>query len=144
MTDPTGITIRRPVALLARVTPALKRDMKADIRGRLERLDLELRQLVVQEKRLLEGHKDSTGQQLDNVTAELRRQQDRCRQEMRDLLARERSVSDLELGSEIRQGSAEALAQISVGDRWSNYLNWEIVLEDGVVVAIRQGESEAK
>lgn len=139
MSDRPSLVVRRPVAVLARVTPALKAELKEDVRRSLERLELELRQLNLQEKRLLGAGEDR--ERALQVSGEISRQRDTRRREIKDLLGRERHIEEMEPGSLIRRGSVEAEAHIEVGDRWDEMLGWEIILEDGIVVDIRRGET---
>lgn len=138
MTTPR-ITVRRPVTVLARVTASLKAEMKAEIRSRLERLELQLRQLDLQESRLAGKSSDHERKGMDQVVSEIEREREKRRNEIRQLLAREREVEQLDVGSEVRRGTVDAEAQVAVGDRWEDLLDWELVLEDGVVVEIRGG-----
>ncbi len=138
MTTPR-ITVRRPVTVLARVTASLKAEMKAEIRSRLERLGLQLRQLDLQESRLAGQSSDHERKGMEQVLSEIEREREKRRNEIRQLLAREREVEQLDVGSEVRRGTVDAEAQVAVGDRWEDLLDWELVLEDGVVVEIRGG-----
>jgi len=133
------ITVRRPVTVLARVTASLKAEMKAEIRSRLERLGLQLRQLDLQESRLAGQSSDHERKGMEQVLSEIEREREKRRNEIRQLLAREREVEQLDVGSEVRRGTVDAEAQVAVGDRWEDLLDWELVLEDGVVVEIRGG-----
>ena len=140
MTSAPRLTIRRPVVVMARVTPALREELKREIRGRLERLEMEMKQLDLQEKRLLGAPESREQGKSQHIEQELLRQRSARRSEMRELLVRERQVEELALGSTIRRGTVDAEAEIGPGDRLDDLMGWELVVEDGVVVEIRKGE----
>ncbi len=140
MTGGPRLTIKRPVVVMARVTPGLKHELNREIRGRLERLEMEMKQLDLQEKRLLGKAENQESGRSQHIEQEIERQRETRRREIRELLAREQQVGDLTPGTTIRRGTVEAETQIGPGDRWDDILGWELILEDGVVVEIRKGE----
>ncbi len=124
------------MAVLARVTPALKSSMRQDLRRRLDALQLEIRQLDLQLKRV--GDETGGGKPGDSpVAAEIARGQQGRRHKIRELLEQERQVELLEPGSLIRQGTIQSEVEVSVGDSWDSLMDCAIVVEDGVVVEIR-------
>jgi len=49
-------------------------------------------------------------------------------------------LEQLPIGSEIKDGELEAVAEIGVGDSWDKIVNGKsIVIKDGIIVEIREG-----
>ena len=57
------------------------------------------------------------------------------------LLDRLKDVARLEPGAEIVHGTVQGPVRVKVGDDWEKALSAEVLLEDGVVVAIREGDA---
>jgi hypothetical protein len=132
--------ILRPVTIKARVTEGLKVKLAAEIREALQLLDDEMKQLESQVQRAQLTASISPQQQMQLrqlVEQEKAKRADKKAQLQEELQA----VTALPLGSEIVQGNAQSLATVEVGDDFDALISMEIVVEDGKVVAIRQGEA---
>jgi len=132
------LTVLRPITIKARVTEGLKAKMTAELRAGAATLDEELQQLDVQVKRAQLSAQLSPQQQM-----ELRRavEYERARrlEQKAEIDARIKDVAQLELGTEIVQGSVQGPIDVGVGNDWDAMMRVEILLEDGQVVAIREG-----
>ena len=56
---------------------------------------------------------------------------------LQDLLEKLKETSDLEIGSEIVQGTFERIVELKVGDELPQIMNSEVLLEDGKILAFR-------
>jgi len=134
-----SIQILRPVTIKAKVTEGLKARMHAEIREATVLLDEEIQQLESQLQRAQLTATINPQQQIQLrqlVEAEKAKRADKKAQLQEELQA----VSALPLGSEIVQGTAQALATVEVGDDFEALMATEIVVEDGKVIAIREGK----
>lgn len=127
----TGIMIKRAVTVKARMTEKLKRKMAFELQEALRRLDLELKELDLRLRPVASNK--------NQVQAEMEEERARRLEQKAALLEKLRLLARLELGTEVVQGSLEGMVELSPGDNWERVTAAEIVLEDGVVVEIRNG-----
>jgi hypothetical protein len=130
--------ILRPVTIKAKVTEGLKARLAAEFRDTMAVLDDELQQLETQVQRAQFTATISSQQQMQlrqMVEQEKAKRADKKAQ-MQDEM---RAISELPIGTEIVQGTAQSLATIAVGDDFDALVSMEIVVEDGLVIAIRKG-----
>ncbi len=134
-----SMQILRPVTIKAKVTEGLKARLSADIRQAVALLDEEMQQLESQVKRAQLTATISPQQQMQ--LRQLVEQEKAKRADKKAQLEEEaRAIIQLPLGSEIVQGTAQSLATIEVGADFDALMAMEVVIEDGKVIAIRQGE----
>lgn len=57
------------------------------------------------------------------------------------LVGKLRDIADLGEGQEVVIGQIEGCYDVKVGDNWGDIHQAEIVLEDGIVVALREGKT---
>lgn len=135
-----SLQILRPVRIRARVTEALKAQLVAELRSGIAQMDQELAQLESQVQRAQLTAAVNPQQQLQ--LRQLMEQERAVRAEKKAQIEQEIArVEALPLGSEIVQGTVQALATVDVGDDLDAVLNAEILIEDGKVIAIRKGEA---
>ncbi len=133
-----SLQILRPVTIKAKVTEGLKDRLAIEVREALQLLDDELQQLDTQVKRAQLTASMSPQQQVQLrqlVESERAKRADKKAQ----LLEESHAIATLPIGSEIVQGTAQSLATIDVGADFDALTSIEIVVEDGKVIAIRQG-----
>lgn len=134
-----SLQILRPVTIRAKVTEGLKVRLGTEIRAAIQMLDDEVQQLESQVKRAQLTAAISPQQQMQ--LRQLVEQEKAKRADKKDQLHEElMAIQALPMGSEIVQGQAQSLATIDVGDDYEALVSMEIVIEDGKVIAIRQGE----
>ncbi|MCG0237948.1 MAG: YlqD family protein [Firmicutes bacterium] len=133
------IRILRPVTIRARVTPALKARLKQEIEAEVRQLDLEVQELETQLKRAQLTMANMTPQQQLQLRQAVDLEKQKRQAEKEALLERLREIEALPLGSEVFQGTVQAVAEVGVGDDWESLLATEIVVEDGRIIAIRRG-----
>lgn len=133
-----SLQVLRPVRIRARVTEGLKAQLIGELRAGIAQMEQELAQLESQVQRAQLSATMSPQQQLQ--LRQLLEQERAVRAEKKAQIEKEiAQVEALPLGSEIIQGTVEALATVNVGDDLSALMNTEIVVEDGKVIAIRKG-----
>ncbi|MFO7172299.1 MAG: YlqD family protein [Bacillota bacterium] len=133
------IQILRPVTVRARVTPALKARLKQEVEAEVRQLDLEVQELETQLKRAQLTMTNMTPQQQLQLRQAVDLEKQKRQAEKEALLERLREIEALPLGSEILQGTVQAVAEVGVGDDLESLLATEIVVEDGRIIAIRRG-----
>ncbi|MCL6634951.1 MAG: YlqD family protein [Peptococcaceae bacterium] len=138
-----SLTLIRPVLVKVRVTDQYKKAAAAELQEAIRRTELELQHLDFQEKRLVSELEKKNPQEIPAARQRLEQERRRRVESRQKLLDRLREVGQLAPGSEVLYGKMESPVELKVGDDWRKLLGVEIVLQDGVVVAIRQGGGEA-
>lgn len=132
-----NITLKCPVTIKAKVTEELKKQLAAEIQDAIKKADLELQQIDFHAKRMLS---EQVKQDAQGLVA-LRQQIDAEKQKRLDfknhMLEKLKETAQLEIGSEIAQGTMERVVTLSVGDDLHKIMGTEILLEDGKVIAFR-------
>jgi len=131
-----SLQILRPVTIKARVTEGLKARLTAELNAAIQQLDAEMNELESQVKRAQLTASISPQQQLQ--LHQLVEQERAVRADKKAQLQQEIShIQALPLGSEVVQGTVQAVASVNVGDNLDAIMATEIVVEDGKVIAIR-------
>ncbi len=108
------LLISRPVNVKSKVTPSLKGQLGSEIQKAILDLDREIQ--------LADSHT-----------------QEQLVQRKEDLTKRLRQVAELKDGQEIVRGQVQGIFELKVGDMWPQDNTVEIILENDIVVAIKEG-----
>ena len=136
------ISLKMPVTIKAKLTEKLKAKLLKDLEEGIERARLEVQQLDIQEKRVLQENDvpDPTAQDMQRINAirqhfgqERQKRLEYCEQ----ATARKEETEKLVLGAEIVQGTLERQVDIHVGDDMRELMNVEVLVEDDKIIAIR-------
>lgn len=128
----------RPITVKATVTAQLKERLASEVQDAVRQIDAELEQLESQAKRAMLTGGLSAQQQMEfRQAVELEKRKRLA--ERQELQQRAKQMNELPLGSEIVQGTVQAVAEVAVGDDWEALFATEILVTDGRVVAIRNG-----
>lgn len=134
------LTIRQPVAVKFILTEETKQNWLAELRRLVNTTIAELEELEFRSKQWMrdaEKQGDAAVQ-----AAEERVQMERSQREERreQLIAQLSQIQQMDIGSEVANGTVETSVEVKVGDAWDKVLlGSEIVIKDGIVVEIRQG-----
>jgi len=111
------VLISRAVTVKSRVTPNLRSQLAAETQRAMRELDAEAAKAGSEKERSdLLARKD-------------------------DLVRQLKEIAKLEDGQEIVRGQVQGFWELRVGDIWPLVLSSEIVVEDGRVVEIREGQA---
>lgn len=109
--------IGRPVTVKSRVTPSLRAQLAAET-----------------QKALREAEADAERASTENIRKDAIVKKE-------NLLKQLKEIAKLQDGQEIVRGQVQGFYELRVGDIWPHVLSCEIVVEDGRVVAIREGRN---
>lgn len=140
-----SISLKMPVTIKAKVTEKLKKKMIKELEEGINRAELEMQQLGIQEKRVLQENgpanpDEPTPQEIQRLHAIQQHfgQERQKRAEYREqALAQKEQTEKLKLGSEIVQGTLERQVEVNVGDDMRELMNVEVLVEDDKIIAIR-------
>lgn len=139
------ISLKMPVTVKAKVTEKLKEKMTKELAEGIQRAELELQQLDIQEKRVMQENgpanpQEPTPQEIQRLNAIQQHfgQERQKRAEYRaQALAQKEQTEKLKIGSEIVQGTLERQVEVKVGDDMRELMNVEVLVEDDKIIAIR-------
>ena len=131
------ISLKMPVTVKAKVTEKLKEKMTKELAEGIQRAELELQQLDIQEKRVMQENgpanpQEPTPQEIQRLNAIQQRAEYRAQ-----ALAQKEQTEKLKIGSEIVQGTLERQVEVKVGDDMRELMNVEVLVEDDKIIAIR-------
>ncbi len=109
--------IARAVTVKSRVTPNLRSQLAAETQKAMREVD----------------------QETERASGEKERQELVARRE--GLVRQLKDIAKLENGQEVVRGQVQGFYELKVGDIWPEILSCEIVVEDGKVIAIREGRT---
>lgn len=132
-----SITLKCPVTIKAKVTDELKKHLAAEIQENIKKADLELQQIEFHAKRLMAEQARQDAQGLIAVRQQIDGEKQKRIDFKNHLLDKLKETAQLELGSEIVQGTLDRIVELKVGDDLPKLMNAEILLEDGKVLAFR-------
>ena len=130
-----SITMKVPVTVKAKLTEKLRAKMLKEMEEGLSRAELELQQLGIQEKRVMQEAEQGelTPQHINTIRQERQRRMDY----VEETRAHQEELQKFAEGAEIVQGTLERLVKANVGDDMRELMNVEILVEDDKIVAIR-------
>jgi hypothetical protein len=132
-----SLNIKCPVTVKAKVTEDLKTQLAAEISENIRRADMELQQIEFQAKRMLSEQAKIDAQGLPS----LRQHIDAERQKRNDfkslMVEKLKETADLEIGSEIVQGTIEQFVTVNIGTNLHKVMATEILVENGKIIAFR-------
>lgn len=131
------MTLRVPVAVKAKVTETLKSKILADLHSRLEMVDQDLQQIEFQAKRMLSEQAKIDAQGLIQLRQQIEEEKAKRLHFKEDVTAKLKEAEELEIGSEVPQGTMEQSITVKIGDDLDALMKAEILLEDGKIVSFR-------
>ncbi|MDY4474642.1 YlqD family protein [Mitsuokella sp.] len=136
------ISLKMPVTIKAKLTEKLKTKMLKELTEGITRAELEIQQIGIQEKRVMQENTpaDPTPQDIQRLNA-IRQHFEQERQKRAEYCeqakARKEETEKLVLGAEIVQGTLERQVEVHVGDDMRELMNVEVLVEDDKIIAIR-------
>lgn len=131
-----SISLKVPVTIKAILTEELRDRLLSNIEKSINRMELELKQLDVDEKRNL----DEQGK-TPQAAASIQRFFAQEKQKRLNLQAQENhrreEIHRLAIGAEITQGTLERQVELHVGDDMREIMNVEVLIKDDKIISIR-------
>ena len=139
------ISLKMPVTIKAKLTEKLKAKIIGDLEEGINRAELEVQQLNIQEKRVMQENQPEDAenptpeeiQRLQSIQAHFGQERQKRLQYREEALARKEETEKLVLGAEIVQGTLERQVDVHVGDDMRELMNVEVLVEDDKIIAIR-------
>ena len=133
-----SISIKVPVTVKAKLTEKLRAKMLKEMEEGLSRAELEVQQLGIQEKRVMQEAEQGelTPQAIQHINT-IRQERQRRLDYIEETRAHQEELQKFVEGAEIVQGTLERQVEAKVGDDMRELMNVEILVEDDKIVAIR-------
>ncbi len=126
-----SLTLIRPVLVKVKVTENYKKVASAELQEAIRRVELELQHLDFQAKRI----NNSKG--VSPAGPKLEQERQRRVESRRKLIEQLKEIAQLNIGAEVVYGRMESPVELKVGDKWRDIVGVEIVLQDGIIAAVR-------
>ena len=139
------ISLKMPGTIKAKLTEKLKAKIIGDLEEGINRAELEVQQLNIQEKRVMQENQPEDAenptpeeiQRLQSIQAHFGQERQKRLQYREEAMARKEETEKLVLGAEIVQGTLERQVDVHVGDDMRELMNVEVLVEDDKIIAIR-------
>lgn len=133
--------IKIPVPIRLVVTLKTKEKLLMDIEKSIDRIKLELEQLQFQHKKLISEAQKKGNEAVRIVHDRIGHEHQRRKEKLDILMIQLEQIEKLQEGDVILHDTVEAEVDVKIGDSWDNIsTSREIVIKDGVIIAIREGE----
>ena len=132
-----NITLKCPITIKSKVTEDLKHKLAADIKDSINKVDMELQQIAFQSTRMMEEQAQVDAQGLPALRQHIDGENQKRVDYKNQMLNKLKETENLEIGSEISQGTLEQIITVKVGDNLHEFMSAEILLEDGKILAFR-------
>ena len=133
-----SISINVPVPVNAKLTEKIRAKILKELEQSLNRAELELQQLGIQEKRVMQEAEQGelTPQAIQHINT-IRQERQRRVDYVEETRAHQEELQKFAEGAEIVQGTLERQVEAKIGDDMRELMNVEILVEDDKIVAIR-------
>lgn len=128
-----SITIIMPVTIKAKLTDKLRAQLVADCTSVIEQMELELKQIGIEQQREIERLPEQERQIRNFFANEAGKRQARREEALR----RKETLEKLANGAEIIRGNSERQVTLKIGDNIRDAMGVEILTEDDKIIAIR-------
>lgn len=140
-----AISLKVPVTIKAKLTEKLKAKILGDLEEGINRAELEVQQLNIQEKRVMQENQPANPdeptneeiQRLQAIQAHFGQERQKRLEYREEALGRKEETEKMVIGAEIVQGTLERQAEVHVGDDMRELMNVEVLVEDDKIIAIR-------
>lgn len=140
-----AISLKVPVTIKAKLTEKLKAKILGDLEEGINRAELEVQQLNIQEKRVMQENQPANPDELTNeeiqrlqaIQAHFGQERQKRLEYREEALGRKEETEKMVIGAEIVQGTLERQVEVHVGDDMRELMNVEVLVEDDKIIAIR-------
>lgn len=132
------MTILVPVMLKSKLTEALKTRLLAELEQNISRVEHDIAQLEFEGNARLNEQAKINVQAVAPLRAQIEAQKAQMLQAKKKLSDEKEHLEKLAIGAELPRGPVNRVVTIHVGDDMNAVRGWEILVEDGNVIAFRE------
>jgi hypothetical protein len=135
-----SITVNRTVTVKVKVTEGFKKQLAKEVQETIQRLELEVQHLDFQDKRMKVELEKNNPQGLAGAKKKFDLEKEKRLEKRAKLMEKLKEVAKLPIGAEVIQGTFDSICELNIGDRLSDIMGVEVIVEDGTVIDIRQSD----
>ena len=148
MSEDAILSIKRNINVRAVVTPAWKEEAEKELSDAISTTDQQLSQLEKEGQQVVNDVRSQSANPLDprvqeqvsQVQQQVAVKRSELEEQKRNLLQQQSQVRDLEMEQIVDQGQIESFCDVKVGDNLVTKMQVSVVVRDGVILSIDQGE----
>ncbi len=147
MSDDSTLSIKRSITIRAVVTPSWKEEAERELSTAISTTDQQLAQLEAEGQQVVEEVRSQSANPLDprvqeqviQVQKQVAAKRAELEEQKRNLLQQQAQVRDLEMDQIVEQGQIDSFCELKVGDDLIKKMQVAVLVKDGVVQEIQQG-----
>jgi hypothetical protein len=132
-----NLIINRKILVKVKVTEKFKKNLIQELQGEINKLEAELKFIEQRAKKTITELTLKASPQLAAVKEQIEYEKLKREETKEKITEQIKFISTLENGKEVVQGEIAGPLEIQVGDNWDEIMQKEILLEDGIIIAIR-------
>lgn len=132
-----SITLQCPITVKAKVTEKFKTDMLQSLNHEIEKTDAEVSHIEKDMKRVLSEQNTNDVQRVSSLLQRMEELKQKRAEYKENLKNRITDTEELEVGSEVVQGTLQRLIEVKIGDAMPEIMNTELLVEDGKIIEMR-------
>ncbi|MCY0902490.1 MAG: YlqD family protein [Firmicutes bacterium] len=133
------LTIRQPVAVKFILTEETKQNWLAELRRLINATIAELEELEFRGKQWLRDAEKQGESAVEAANQRIEAERAQRVERREQLIAQLSQIQQMDLDTEVPNGTVETTVEVAVGDSWEKVLQGsEIIVKDGLIVEIRQ------
>lgn len=131
------ITLQCPITVKAKVNEKFKTDVCHNLDRQIERINAELSHIEKDMKRVLSEQSTGNVQRVSQLLQRMEEEKQKRLALRENLKNKITDTNELEIGSEVIQGTLQRLVEVKIGDTMPEILNTELLVEDGKIIEMR-------
>ena len=144
MTTKDTVSIKRPIAIKAIVTPTWKQDAETELSKAISAMDKQLAKLEQDGQQVISNIRTQSVNPLDprvqeqigKIQQQLVAKRNELEEQKRNLLKQQTQVRGFEMDQVVDQGQVDSFCDVSVGDNLIKKMQVSITVKDGIVQSI--------
>ena len=144
MTIKDTVSIKRPIAIKAIVTPTWKQDAETELSKAISAMDKQLAKLEQDGQQVISNIRTQSVNPLDprvqeqigKIQQQLVAKRNELEEQKRNLLKQQTQVREFEMDQVVDQGQVDSFCDVSVGDNLIKKMQVSITVKDGIVQSI--------
>ncbi len=132
-----SITLQCPITVKAKVTEKFKTDMLHSLNHEIEKIDAEVSHIEKDMKKVLSEQNTNDVQRVSSLLQRMEEVKQKRAEYKENLKNKIVDTEELEVGSEVVQGTLQRLIEVKIGDAMPEIMNTELLVEDGKIIEMR-------
>jgi len=144
MTQKDTVSIKRPIAIKAVVTPSWKEDADRELSKAISAMDKQLSKLEQEGQQVVNNIRNQSANPLDprvqdqvgKIQQQVAAKRNELEEQKRKLLQQQIQARELKIDQIVDQGQIDSFCDVSVGDNLLKKMQVSITVKDGIIQTI--------